>query len=284
MPRLSRWSRRSGRTDDAAPELDAETAQGRRLASEEVLALVAAAEAEAAEAEAQAAEAAALAARARAEAPGQPAPEPSPAEPAAADSQTEPETQPEPDAPTPEAPEPSAEETDAGRPTRRLRLTAALGAWVAAAVAMVLVGILIGLSAFIVWNRGAQREIAEHKAAFVAAANQGVVNLLSMDFTKGDEDLQRLIDSTTGEFRDDFERSRGDFLTVLRSSKVTTTAEVKTSAVEELYRDSAVVLVAAGSEVSNTAAAKQPPRAWRLRVTVSRDGDQIKMSKVEFVL
>ena len=284
MPRLSRWSRRSGRTDDAAPELDAEAAQGRRLASEEVLALVAAAEAEAAEAEAQAAEAAALAARARAEAPGQPAPEPSPAEPAAADSQTEPETQPEPDAPTPEAPEPSAEETDAGRPTRRLRLTAALGAWVAAAVAMVLVGILIGLSAFIVWNRGAQREIAEHKAAFVAAANQGVVNLLSMDFTKGDEDLQRLIDSTTGEFRDDFERSRGDFLTVLRSSKVTTTAEVKTSAVEELYRDSAVVLVAAGSEVSNTAAAKQPPRAWRLRVTVSRDGDQIKMSKVEFVL
>ena len=284
MPRLSRWSRRSGRTDDAAPELDAETAQGRRLASEEVLALVAAAEAEAAEAEAQAAEAAALAARARAEAPGQPAPEPSPAEPAAADSQTEPETQPEPDAPTPEAPESSAEETDAGRPARRPRLTAALGAWVAAAVAMVLVGILIGLSAFIVWNRGAQREIAEHKAAFVAAANQGVVNLLSMDFTKGDEDLQRLIDSTTGEFRDDFERSRGDFLTVLRSSKVTTTAEVKTSAVEELYRDSAVVLVAAGSEVSNTAAAKQPPRAWRLRVTVSRDGDQIKMSKVEFVL
>ncbi len=284
MPRLSRWSRRSGRTDDAAPELDAETAQGRRLASEEVLALVAAAEAEAAEAEAQAAEAAALAARARAEAPGQPETEPEPDEPAAADSEPEPETEPEPDAPTPEAPESSAEETDAGRPARRPRLTAALGAWVAAAVAMVLVGILIGLSAFIVWNRGAQREIAEHKAAFVAAANQGVVNLLSMDFTKGDEDLQRLIDTTTGEFRDDFERSRGDFLTVLRSSKVTTTAEVKTSAVEELYRDSAVVLVAAGSEVSNTAAAKQPPRAWRLRVTVSRDGDQIKMSKVEFVL
>lgn len=284
MPRLSRWSRRSGRTDDAAPELDAETAQGRQLASEEVLALVAAAEAEAAEAEAQAAEAAALAARARAEAPGQPETEPEPDEPAAADSEPEPETEPEPDAPTPEAPSPRPGRPTLAGPARRPRLTAALGAWVAAAVAMVLVGILIGLSAFIVWNRGAQREIAEHKAAFVAAANQGVVNLLSMDFTKGDEDLQRLIDTTTGEFRDDFERSRGDFLTVLRSSKVTTTAEVKTSAVEELYRDSAVVLVAAGSEVSNTAAAKQPPRAWRLRVTVSRDGDQIKMSKVEFVL
>ena len=47
--------------------------------------------------------------------------------------------------------------------------------------------------------------------------------------------------------------------------------------------DSAVVLVAATSHVTNAAGAKQDPRNWRLSVTVARDGDQIKLSKVEFV-
>ena len=68
------------------------------------------------------------------------------------------------------------------------------------------------------------------------------------------------------------------------SQNAISVATIKASAVAEMGRDSALVLVAAGSEVTNTASAKQPPRAWRLAVTVRRDGDQIKMSKVEFVL
>ena len=132
-------------------------------------------------------------------------------------------------------------------------------------------GALIGVGAFLVWHHHEQDAVDARRAEFTAAANTGVVNLLSMDFTKGDADLQRLIDSTTGEFRYDFENSRGAFLNVLRSSKATTTATIKASAVAEMGRDSALVLVAAGSEVSNTAAAKQPPRAWRLAVTVRRD-------------
>jgi Mce-associated membrane protein len=47
--------------------------------------------------------------------------------------------------------------------------------------------------------------------------------------------------------------------------------------------DSALVLVAATSRVTNAAGAKQEPRAWRLAVNLQREGDQIKMSKVEFV-
>ena len=47
--------------------------------------------------------------------------------------------------------------------------------------------------------------------------------------------------------------------------------------------DSAVVLVATTSEVTNAAGAKQDPRNYRLIVTVARDGGQLKLSKVEFV-
>jgi Mce-associated membrane protein len=47
--------------------------------------------------------------------------------------------------------------------------------------------------------------------------------------------------------------------------------------------DSAVVLVACTSEITNAAGAKQDPRSYRLIVTMSREGGQLKMSKVEFV-
>jgi Mce-associated membrane protein len=47
--------------------------------------------------------------------------------------------------------------------------------------------------------------------------------------------------------------------------------------------NSAVVLVASTSEVTNAAGAKQDPRNYRLIVTVTRDGGQLKISKVEFV-
>jgi Mce-associated membrane protein len=47
--------------------------------------------------------------------------------------------------------------------------------------------------------------------------------------------------------------------------------------------DSATVLVAATSTMSNSAGGQQPPRSWRLSVTVQRDRGQLKVSKVEFV-
>ena len=89
--------------------------------------------------------------------------------------------------------------------------------------------------------------------------------------------------STTGQFRDDFEKSKNDFLMVMKDSKVVTKAEVKATAVENMTKDSADVLVAASSQISNSASAQQPPRGWRLYVSVQRDDGQLKMSKVEFV-
>ncbi|WP_461480171.1 hypothetical protein [Mycobacterium sp. HUMS_1102779] len=45
----------------------------------------------------------------------------------------------------------------------------------------------------------------------------------------------------------------------------------------------AVVVVASTSEVTNAAGSKQDSCSYRLIATVTRDGDQLKMSKVEFV-
>ena len=47
--------------------------------------------------------------------------------------------------------------------------------------------------------------------------------------------------------------------------------------------DEAVVLLVGSEQISN-AAGNQQPRSFRFRVTVTRDADQLKVSKLELVL
>lgn len=174
-----------------------------------------------------------------------------------------------------------ADETDEAVVTVRRRVS-----WpvlVSTTLAALLVCGLFAASGYLLWQHHQTADRQARVAEFSAAARQGVINLMSLDFNNGDADIKRLIDSTTGQFRDDFEKSKNDFLTVMKESKVVTKADVKATAVQSMTGDSAVVLVAASSEVSNSASDKQQPRGWRLSVTVEREDGQPKMSKVEFV-
>jgi Mce-associated membrane protein len=153
----------------------------------------------------------------------------------------------------------------------------------AAALAVACTAALITLSVLMVI--GHRNEVAEQqrRAEFAAAARQSVVTLMSLDFNKAKEDVQRIIDNSTGQFRDDFKNQADDFIKVAQDSKVVTEVTVNATGVESMTDDSAVVLVSATSRVTNAAGAKQEPRSWRLSVNLQREGDQIKMSKVEFV-
>jgi len=140
-----------------------------------------------------------------------------------------------------------------------------------------------GFSGYIIWNHQDANDRQQRAAAFAAGAKQGVVNMTSLDFNKAKEDVQRVIDSSTGEFRDDFQARAADFTKVVEQSKVITEGTVNATAVESMDEHSALVLVSATSRVTNSAGAKDEPRAWRLRVTVTEEAGQYKMSKVEFV-
>ena len=50
-----------------------------------------------------------------------------------------------------------------------------------------------------------------------------------------------------------------------------------------MNNDSAMILMLANERVTNIAGAKEP-RTFRFRVSVVHDGDDLKVSKVEFVL
>ncbi len=97
--------------------------------------------------------------------------------------------------------------------------------------------------------------------------------------------VQRILDNSTGSFKDDFVKMADDLTKVVEQSKVVSQGTVQAAAVDldTMTDSSAVVLIASTSEVTNAAGAKQDPRSYRLIVTVARDGDQLKISKVEFV-
>jgi len=174
----------------------------------------------------------------------------------------------------------------ADRPTwyRRWRRRPKLGTF-AASLAVILIAALLAASAYMVWeHRNASRQ-QQRVAQFAAAARQGVVTLTSLDFNNAKEGVQRILDDSTGAFKDDFQKMANDFTKVVEESKVIEQGTVQAVAVDldSVTDDSAVALVASKSEVTNAAGAKQDPRSFRLIVTLSRDGGQLKMSKVEFV-
>jgi Mce-associated membrane protein len=147
--------------------------------------------------------------------------------------------------------------------------------------------LIIGFAAFSTYAVLHHRDTVRYQqrqAAFIAGAKQGVTNMISLDYTKAQADVQRVIDSSTGEFKDDFKNRAKDFIAVVEQSKAVTDGTINRAAVESMKGGSAVVLVSATSRVTNSPPGKdQPPRMWRLRVTIADVGGQYKMSKVEYV-
>jgi Mce-associated membrane protein len=256
--------------------------------STDALALAEQAEAEAAEAEAlaAAARARALAIKLRREAQAKADEE---AEAAAADADVADESA----GATPEAPEATdtVETAEAPAPTdaaepepARRRLRAPNLAVALTIAAVIAICALLGVSGWMAWQHHNVVQERQRAAAYIATARQGVINLTSLDFNKAKEGVQRVLDSATGEFRDDFQRRAADFESVVKDSKAVTEGSVAATAVESMNNDSAVVLVLCNERVTNIAGAKDQPRTFRFRVSVVHDGDQLKVSKVEFVL
>jgi Mce-associated membrane protein len=155
---------------------------------------------------------------------------------------------------------------------------------VATVATIILIICFAGVSTYMVLQHRDTTRHQQREAAFVAGAKNGVVNLISLDFNRAKEDVQRVIDGSTGQFKTDFQQRAGDLITVVTRSKTITEGRVNAAAIESMERNSAVVLVSATSQVTNSPPGRdEPPQIWRLRVTVADVGGQYKLSKVEYV-
>ncbi|HNM94685.1 MAG TPA: hypothetical protein PKM47_12110 [Mycobacterium sp.] len=163
---------------------------------------------------------------------------------------------------------------------RRLPGRAAL----AASLVLVAVAGLLGATGWMLWEHR-KADVERHRSAeYAAAARQGVVNLMSMDYAHAQESVQRVIDDSMGRMKTNFEDTSKDLIKALQDSKMVTKVTVNDAAVESMDEETATVLIAATShrEGPNAPKEDQQPRVWRVVVTVQRDGGQIKMSDVEF--
>lgn len=156
---------------------------------------------------------------------------------------------------------------------------------VAASFAAVMTAALLSATGYMLWRHHNATQQHREAAEYTAAARQGVINLMSVDYTNAKDTVQRVIEGSTGRFRNNFEETADDFVKALQQEKIITRARVNDAAVESMTGDSAVVLISATSQREGADAPKsqQQPRVWRVVVTVQREGGQVKLSGVEFV-
>jgi Mce-associated membrane protein len=243
--------------------------RGRRRPELDTDGLAEAAEAEAAEAEAAGAEARAAVARARAIRLRQ---EAESAQPVSGDDTSD-VTSVDVDV---EATTGTAISARRARPHRSSSKALSVGA------AIVVLGACGAASGYMVWHHHLVAQKGLVAADFVAAARKDVAALMSLDFNKTQEDMQRIADNSTGAFKQHFPVIAQQLTQGLQRSKVVTTVTVGDVAVESMTDNSAVVLIAATTQAKE-ADGPPEPRSWHIALTLLRDGGQPKMSNVEFV-
>lgn len=150
-------------------------------------------------------------------------------------------------------------------------------------VGLVIVVGLGGLAGWLGYRFQHAQKAAAQRAEFVEVARQGAINLTTIDWEHADADVQRILDSATGTFFDDFSKRSGPFVDVVKQVKSKSEGAVTLAGLESVTGDQAQVLVAVSVKTTNAGTPEANPRAWRMRIDVQKVGNDVKVSNVEFV-
>lgn len=151
-------------------------------------------------------------------------------------------------------------------------------------VGLVVVLALAGLVGWLGFRTYESQKVETQRQLFLQVGRQGALNLTTIDWEHAEADVQRILDSATGTFYDDFQQRAAPFVDVVKQAQSKSVGMVTEAGLESESDTEARVLVAVTVQTSNAGAAEQQPRLWRMRVTVQDVGDdQVKVSNVEFV-
>ena len=170
-------------------------------------------------------------------------------------------------------------EDAAPAPAAPARRRARLGLYALAALMLLLLvaAVLLGLRL-----RDAALDDAARDAA-LTAAKQSALNLTSIDKDEFDEDVERVLEGATGEFRQDFQARSGDLETLLLENEVVAEGRVLEAGIVRADRRNATALVVVDSTVRNTATPEGRVNSYRMRLEVEKVGDRWLTSALEFV-
>lgn len=109
------------------------------------------------------------------------------------------------------------------------------------------------------------------------------MNLTTIDWQHADADVQRLLDSATGKFYDQFSQRKQPFIDVVKKAQSKSVGTITEAGLASNSDDKAEALVAVSIKEFNLGATDQAPREWRMRISMEKAGGQVKVSNVSFV-
>jgi Mce-associated membrane protein len=147
-------------------------------------------------------------------------------------------------------------------------------------IAMLALGALggwLGYQAYQTHRAQQQRDL------MLQAGRQAALNLTSIDYAEADTDVQRIVDSATGTFRDDFQKRAHAFVDVITHAQSQSQGTITEAGLESDDNNQAQALVAVSVKTTVAGTPQPQPRAWRMRINLQRVGNDIKVSNVVFV-
>lgn len=129
---------------------------------------------------------------------------------------------------------------------------------------------LVGATLSVVALRGQDARKSEREGA-MKAARQLSVDFTTYNYESWDADAQRVLDESTGQFKEEFAAGSGSVKTEVVANKATSKGDVKEAAVVSNDKDSAQVLVIVNAVVTNTASKDGVERRYRIKLDLVRE-------------
>jgi Mce-associated membrane protein len=150
-------------------------------------------------------------------------------------------------------------------------------------VTVLIVVTIAGLCGWLGFRAYQSHQDQQRRALLLQVGRQGAVNLTTIDHQHAEADVQRILDNAAGTFHDDFVQRAQPFVDVVKRVQSTSVGTVTAAGLESESKTGAQILVAVSVKTSMPGSTAERPRAWRMRVTVEKVGDDTKVSNVEFV-
>jgi len=170
---------------------------------------------------------------------------------------------------------------EAAPSTSKRSISPVLLAVLVGVIAVVALGTLTGWLGF-----GAYRayQAEQLRQLFLQTARQSAINLTTIDWEHADSDVARVLDSASGTLHDDFAARSQPLVEAVKTLKSKSVGTITEAGVESTSGDAAQVLVVASVKTTLVNQPEQPPRSWRMRLSVQKVADgQAKVSSVAFV-
>ncbi len=149
---------------------------------------------------------------------------------------------------------------------------------------LALVALLVAVGLVVSSRDTVDDRLTDDQRGVAAAARAEALAFLTVDHQDMDPLVDAVLAGATGEFAEEYESQRDTLVREAVRTEAVSTPEVVALGVGDQSGDSATVLVAANSTVTNTSTRGEAQvRYYRLRLQLVRDGERWLTSDVEFV-